>query len=227
MFRTARQDRVGGFFSSGKAALLGVFLLSSGAAAGFLAGRGSGKSHPAERAPIDRPSRPSEVKSSSELSAVLQAAMSSDLRQRLDSCLEHQAVGAEHVPSEDPQVEDPTAEEHLRSAQAEPREPLFAEAHTPALEHDLADVAQRFDFRFESLDCRSTRCTVKLDWPSLAAARAAFKSGFSSGFTRSRCQHRMVFPDVANEHARARTVLIATCESAHALAAGPGDSVDM
>jgi hypothetical protein len=153
----------------------------------------------------------------------LQAALSSDLRQRLDGCLEQEDVNAAHVPSDDPQVNDLTVEDHLRSAQAEPREPHFAEGNTPRLEDDLSEVAQRFDFHFENLDCRSTRCTVQLDWPSLAAARTAFKSGFSAGFTRSHCQHRMLFPNVTDEQARARTVLIATCDSPHKLAAGAGD----
>jgi hypothetical protein len=225
MLRTARhQDGVARRFHGGSAALLAALLLSAGATAGFFAGKRTEPNQLTERKSVtSRPSLTSEAPSSSRLSSVLQTALSSDLRQRLDSCLEQQEAGAAHVPSDDPQVSDPTVEEHLRSAQAEPREPLFAEATTPRLEGDLSEVSRRFDFSFENLDCRSTRCSVQLDWPSLAAARTAFKSGFSASFTRSQCQHRMLFPDVADERARARTVLIATCEAPHKLAEGAGE----
>jgi hypothetical protein len=223
MFRTARQqDQVTMRRSSAKLALLGILLVGAGGAGGFFAGKASGPA-PERQRRAAMPATPQVAASSSQLPSVLHAALSSELRQRLDSCLQRQDTDAAHVPSDDPQVDDLTVEDHLQSARAEPREPLFAESNTPRLEQDLSEVGQRFDFRFDKLDCRSTRCTVELDWPSLAAARSAYKSGFSTAFTRSHCQHRMLFPDVVDEQARARTVLIATCESPRELAAVAAD----
>lgn len=223
MLRTARHQDLGtGLRSFGKLAVVTILLLGVGGAAGFWAGRGA--SPGPERKHVDAtPLAPRVVASASQLSSVLQAALSSDLRQRLDSCAQQQVALPAHVPSDDPQVNDPSVEDHLRSAQAEPREPLFAESNLPRLEQDLTEAGQRFDFRFDKLDCRSTRCTVELDWPSLAVARSAYKSGFSAAFTRSLCQHRMLFPDLINEQARARTVLIATCEAQRELAAVAAD----
>lgn len=223
MFRTVRQqDRVTTPRFSAKLGLLGILLLGAGGAGGFFAGKTSGPAP--ERQRVAAGAAPPQVAlSSSQLPSVLHAALSSELRQRLDSCLQRPEVEVAHVPSDDPQVDDLSVEDHLRSARAEPREPLFAESNTPRLEQDLAEVGQRFDFRFDKLDCRSTRCTVELDWPSLASARSAYKSGFSTAFTRSHCQHRMLFPDVVNEQARAKTVLIATCESPRELAAVAAD----
>jgi hypothetical protein len=142
----------------------------------------------------------------------MQATLSAAMRQQLAACAGQQPPASVHVPSDDPQNTDPTPADHLRSALQEERDDTFSDVNTPALEQDLAEASRRFGFRFEQVDCRSSRCLVKLDWPSLGDAKSAIKNGFSSAFTRSRCHHRMVMPEAADEHARAATTLIATCE---------------
>lgn len=142
----------------------------------------------------------------------MQATLSAAMRQQLDTCLGQQEQAPVHVPSDDPQNTDPTPADHLRSAQHEEKDDAFSDANTEALEQDLAEASRRFDFRFERVDCRSSRCLVRLDWPSLGDAKSAIKGGLSAAFTRSHCHHRMVLPEGADERARAATTLIATCE---------------
>jgi hypothetical protein len=119
---------------------------------------------------------------------------------------------AEHVPSDDPQVNDPSPEDYVRIARAEPTDATWAAEQTAKLDAELILASEHLDFRYQNLTCRTKQCTVDLEWRSLAAARAAFKTGFMNEFQQTKCMQRLLLPDSARDDAPARGTLILTCD---------------
>jgi hypothetical protein len=118
---------------------------------------------------------------------------------------------AEHVPSDDPQVNDPTPEDYVRQARAEPLDATWAPEQTAKLESELSLASEHLDFRYSNLSCRTKQCSVDLEWRTAKAARTAFKTGFANEFKQTRCMQRLLLPDGAPDDQPTRSAFILTC----------------
>ena len=124
---------------------------------------------------------------------------------------------AEHVPSDDPHVDEPTPEDYVRRAHTEPLDERWAGDVTPLAEADLTEASERVGFRYAALACRSTQCVAELDWPSLSAARQAFKTTLPKALPRTNCDQRLLLPDSAANDAPVHSFLILRCNTPNAL----------
>jgi hypothetical protein len=124
---------------------------------------------------------------------------------------------AEHVPSDDPHVDEPTPEDYVRRAHNEPFDEHWAGDVTPLAEADLNEASERIGFRYAALACRSTQCVAELDWPDLSAARQAFKTSLTNALPRTNCEQRLLLPDSAANGASVHSFLILRCNTPRAL----------
>jgi hypothetical protein len=184
----------------------GPALLLAGLAAGFY-GRGFSKATPPRnvKAVEHQPSstvNASEISMQSQLAAGYLAAIKSASQLK---------PSEGNVPSDDPQVNEPTPEDYVRQARSEPVDAAWAPQQTAALGAELALASAHLGFRYSNLDCRTHQCNVDLDWHTLKDARTAFKTGFATEFSQTKCMQRLLLPEGAREDAPARSTLILTC----------------
>jgi len=118
---------------------------------------------------------------------------------------------AEHAPSDDPQVNEPTPDDYVRQARSEAIDATWAPEQTAKLEAELSLASEHLDFRYSNLVCRTKQCTVDVEWRTLTAARTAFKTDFANELKQTRCLQRLLLPESARDDEPARGTLILTC----------------
>ena len=118
---------------------------------------------------------------------------------------------AEHAPSDDPQVNEPTPDDYVRRARSEAIDATWAPEQTAKLEAELSLASAHLDFRYSNLVCRTKQCTVDVEWRTLNAARTAFKAGFANELQQTKCLQRLLLPESARDDEPARGTLILAC----------------
>jgi len=104
----------------------------------------------------------------------------------------------------------PTAEGLLSKARSEPRDDAWADRTTRVVQEDLGTKADKLKFHVVDVECRTTTCFAKLDWPSLSEAHADFKATLGAP-NRADCHERLLFPQDANEDAPVEGILFLDC----------------
>jgi hypothetical protein len=132
--------------------------------------------------------------------------------------IQAQAPEPEAQASDDATVEEPTAESLLSKARSEPRDEAWADTTTRVVREDLGTKAEQLKFHVGEVECRTTTCFVKLDWPSLSAAHADFKATLGPP-NRADCHVRLMLPEGANADAPAEGILFFDCSRQRARAA--------
>lgn len=137
----------------------------------------------------------------------IESTITAELKRRLSEHSTH-STESDHVPSDDPQVSEPSAAERIGKVQAEPRNDDWAVPTAAILDDELSAVAKRLDFQVGKIDCRTQRCTAELGWPSLAEAQADFKAVLSSE-SKLGCRRRLLLPE--SEQRGVTGVLVVDC----------------
>lgn len=115
------------------------------------------------------------------------------------------------VPSDDPQVNEPTTPQLLDGVRRQARDESWAGTTEQTLEQDLGKLGRELGFHVDGIDCRSSRCLAELEWPSGAEAQRDFKAVLSNSAHRVDCQRRLLLPPAEANPARGQ--LIITCDS--------------
>jgi len=113
---------------------------------------------------------------------------------------------AEEQPSE------PTAQDYIDRARAEPRDDSWAGPIERVFEEDLKAKAQRLNFRVGEVVCYSHSCVAELFWSSLRDARADFKDALGAP-ERTACQPRLLLTEDGHEDAPEMGVMVLHCNA--------------
>jgi hypothetical protein len=185
--------------------LWGAALLGLGALFGAAAGRRSVTVEPARAERVGSVAFSAAPAARSAPSADLQAQLQ---HRMLELMAQPQPTVA--LPSDDPQINEPTAAQRIDAVRLQPRDEAWAATTEHTLEQDLGRLATELAFRVHSVECRSSRCVAELDWPSGAEAQRDFKAVLSSQAHQLNCQRRLLLPSADVSPARGQ--LIVTCD---------------
>ena len=123
------------------------------------------------------------------------------------------AAASEHRVNGDslPDTE-PSAQDYIDRAKAEPRDDAWAGPTERLFGEDLRAKAEKYDFRVGRVECRTNTCNAELSWSSLRDARAHFE-GVLGEPERVGCQPRLLLTEGANEDAPEMGVMLLHCRS--------------
>lgn len=135
-----------------------------------------------------------------------------DLRPTAEAAEQHAAIAepaasaAQVVPAE------PTAQDYIDHARAEPRDEAWANAMERTFGEDLGNKAKQQNFRLGRIECFATSCTAELFWDTLREARAGLK-GALGGPDHTRCSPRLLLSREGNENAAEMGVMVLDCKA--------------
>jgi hypothetical protein len=152
-----------------------------------------------------------------------------EARLRLLESRPHQVVpaGGAPVPSAAPKVEEGADEPTPEAGQAEfwdkvrrsvdahiaePADPAWAARTSASLSSDLTPLAEKGHFRVASLDCRTTTCLAKLDWPAGADVRHEYGKLLHEPY-RANCTRSFVLEQKPSASGEQEGLLLFDCES--------------
>jgi hypothetical protein len=116
-------------------------------------------------------------------------------------------------PSNSEELEtEPSPQDYIDRARAEPRDDAWAGPTEQLFEEDLRAKAQQHGFRVGNVECYTNTCEAELFWSSLADARADFKNVLAEP-ERSRCLPRLILTEGAHEDAPEMGVMLLHCKS--------------
>jgi hypothetical protein len=124
------------------------------------------------------------------------------------------AVASSHPVGTEERAEpvEPSPQDYIDRARAEPRDDAWAGPTEQLFEEDLQSKANAHDFRIGAVECHTNTCTAELFWSSLREARADFKSVLGEP-DRSRCQPRLILTEGAHDDAPEMGVMLLHCKS--------------
>ena len=101
----------------------------------------------------------------------------------------------------------------LTAHREEARDPEWSRAATPRLTEDLVTIAAQGQFRLIGTDCKTTTCSVELEWSTYADAAKTYES-LLVGAYRMACTTAILLPRPQDESAPYRGTLLLDCEQA-------------
>jgi hypothetical protein len=121
-------------------------------------------------------------------------------------------VSGDPVNTEELANAEPSAQDYIDRARAEPRDDAWAGPMEQLFEEDLREKAQKHDFRVGAVQCHTDSCEAELFWNSLREARADFKAVLDEP-ERSRCQPRLILTEGGHEDAPEMGVMLLHCKT--------------
>jgi hypothetical protein len=122
------------------------------------------------------------------------------------------AVASGYPANSDELETEPSPQDYIDRARAEPRDDAWAGPTEQLFEEDLRAKAQQHGFRVGNVECYTNTCEAELFWSSLADARADFKNVLAEP-ERSRCLPRLILTEGAHEDAPEMGVMLLHCKS--------------
>jgi hypothetical protein len=139
---------------------------------------------------------------------------------QLEERIAHDAGPSVQVPprADDASPEDETAAEERRHAkwvqryESERADPAFSATAARSLRTDLRPLAEAAGFQITDVDCRTTMCAAKLEWPTFAGVRQAARDLVIHTY-HTNCAKELHFPPPEDPTQPYGATLFFDCES--------------
>jgi hypothetical protein len=100
--------------------------------------------------------------------------------------------------------------EHLRSHEAETVDPAWASTTTPLFESDASQLAEQQEFELISVRCKSSTCSVTVEWSSYESALEQYNSLLHYNY-RMNCMREILLPEPSDRALAYRATMLYDC----------------